>query len=150
MQLLIPPPIVGLLCGAAMWGLDEVFPSNAIDFAARIYVVLACVVVGVAIEGLSVVKFLRAKTTVTPLNPNKTSALVITGLYRISRNPMYLGMLALLTGWALWLANPLAVLVLPIFVAYITWFQIRPEEAALTAKFGAEYEAYCRRVRRWL
>ncbi|MEN7342515.1 MAG: isoprenylcysteine carboxylmethyltransferase family protein [Pseudomonadota bacterium] len=150
MKLLIPPPIVGLVCGAAMWGLSRQFPSTAIDFSLRPWVALGLVMIGVLIEAISVYKFLKAKTTVTPLNPDKASSLVVSGLYRYSRNPMYLGMFALLTGWALWLANPLSVLVLPIFVGYLTWFQIKPEEEALAAKFGAEYSAYCQRVRRWL
>ena len=102
------------------------------------------------IEAVSVFAFLRARTTVTPLKPEKASTLVVSGLYRVSRNPMYLGMLILLIGWTLWLGNPASLLLLPVFVIYVTVFQIKPEEAALSEKFGSDFDAYRRRVRRWL
>lgn len=94
--------------------------------------------------------FLRSSTTVTSVKPQKASTLVVGGLYRVSHNPMYLGMLILLIGWALWLGNPASLLLLPMFVIYLTVFQIKPEEAALSEKFGVDHDAYRRRVRRWL
>jgi protein-S-isoprenylcysteine O-methyltransferase Ste14 len=63
---------------------------------------------------------------------------------------MYLGFLLLLAAWAVWLTHPLALLTVPVFVGYMNRFQIRPEEAALTARFGEEFIAYTRRVRRWV
>jgi protein-S-isoprenylcysteine O-methyltransferase Ste14 len=63
---------------------------------------------------------------------------------------MYLGLLLLLTAWAIWLSNPVALIFLPVFMLYMTLFQIRPEEKALLDKFGSEYLAYMRSVRRWL
>lgn len=84
------------------------------------------------------------------MHPDKASALVITGVFRVTRNPMYLGLLLFLIGWAILLAHPVAALVVPAFVAYIDRFQIRPEEAALTDRFGARYKEYARTVRRWL
>ena len=133
-----------------MWGLTKAFAGLAIDASLLRWSAIVVMGVGVLIEAVSVLAFLRARTTVTPLKPEKASTLVVGGLYRASRNPMYLGMLILLIGWALWLGNPASLLLLPMFVIYLTVFQIKPEEAALAEKFGADYDAYCRRVRRWI
>jgi protein-S-isoprenylcysteine O-methyltransferase Ste14 len=96
-----------------------------------------------------VVTFRKAKTTVNPLKPH-ASSLVTWGVYAISRNPMYLGGLIMLLGWAIFLPNALAFVFLPIYVLYINWFQIAPEERALTSLFGQTYVAYQMRARRWL
>jgi protein-S-isoprenylcysteine O-methyltransferase Ste14 len=82
--------------------------------------------------------------------PHESSALVTDGLYRFSRNPIYVADALVLVAVALLVANALALLVLPLFVAYLDRFQIRPEERALRERFGAQFEAYCREVRRWL
>ncbi len=150
MKLIIPPPLVGLLTAAGMWGLAKTFPGLAIDAPPLRWSAILVMGVGVMIEAVSVLAFLLARTTVTPLKPEKASTLVVSGLYRVSRNPMYLGMAILLTGWALWRGNPAALILLPVFVVYLTIFQIKPEEAALLEKFGPSYEAYRRRVRRWI
>ena len=76
--------------------------------------------------------------------------MVTDGIYRYSRNPMYLGMALLLAAWALWLGNAAAWLGIVLFVALINRYQIRPEERILAAKFGDDYHSYCRRTRRWL
>ena len=72
------------------------------------------------------------------------------GIYRFTRNPMYLGQLLQLVAWAFWLENLLAFAVLPAYIAYLTRFQIIPEERILSARFGASYAAYQQRVRRWV
>ena len=95
-------------------------------------------------------RFRRQNTTMNPTRPDATSALLVAGIYRLSRNPMYLGALLVLAGWAIHLSHPLAFLFLPVFVAYMNRFQIAPEERLLAAKFGADYEAYKCTVRRWL
>ncbi len=150
MKLVIPPPLIGLLTGAGMWGLARMLPDLTVEASLLRWCALAVMAVGVLIEAVSVLAFLRARTTVTPLKPEKASTLVVSGLYHVSRNPMYLGMLILLMGWALWLANPAALMLPPVFVIYLTLFQIKPEEAALSEKFGSDYEAYRGRVRRWI
>ena len=91
-----------------------------------------------------------AATTVDPRDPGKATRLVAGGVYRLSRNPMYLGLLCTMTAWAVYLGSPWSLLILPIYVWYITRFQILPEEAALHRLFGASYVAYCARVRRWI
>jgi protein-S-isoprenylcysteine O-methyltransferase Ste14 len=94
--------------------------------------------------------FRRQRTTINPLHPEKTSSLVTGGIYRISRNPMYVGMALLLLAWAVYLESPAALLGIGAFIAYITRFQIIPEESLLSRHFGAEFENYRQRVRRWL
>ena len=102
------------------------------------------------ITGVSgVVTFRNAKTTVNPLKPH-ASSLVTWGVYAISRNPMYLGGLIMLLGWAVFLSNPLAFLFLPVYVLYLNRFQIAPEERVLMSLFGETYAAYQVRARRWL
>ena len=99
---------------------------------------------------IAIGQFIKAKTTINPMKPDATEKLVIKGLYRISRNPMYLGVLLLLLAWAAYLHNVLSLAPPLLFVLTMTLFQIKPEEKALHQKFGADYEAYCRRVRRWI
>ena len=85
-----------------------------------------------------------------PIKPDTASSLVSSGVYRFTRNPMYLGLSVTLLGWAMFLSNPLALLAVPLFVLYINRFQINPEERVLSSLFGAGYAAYKEKVRRWL
>ena len=84
------------------------------------------------------------------MKPSNTNTLVTDGLYRYTRNPMYLGMLLLLSAYALWLGNPVAVVPLIMFVWYISRFQIMPEELALKKIFGQQFDEYTSSVRRWI
>jgi protein-S-isoprenylcysteine O-methyltransferase Ste14 len=88
-------------------------------------------------------------TTTNPLKPEAASALVRGGVFELSRNPMYLGSLLVLTGWGLWLGSPSNILVAVLYGVLIAELQIKPEELALTGLFGQEYADYCREVRRW-
>ncbi|GAB3104640.1 hypothetical protein GCM10027081_35450 [Cupriavidus yeoncheonensis] len=96
------------------------------------------------------VSFLRAKTTMNPVRPDTASLLVTDGVFRFTRNPMYLSLLLYLLAWAVYLSNWLALLLLPLFVLYINRFQIAPEERMLSSLFDAQYVAYKGKVRRWL
>ncbi len=150
MKPIIPPPILALGAAAAMWGVALWSSAPPIDFPGRASLAIAVAVAGLLIDLVSVAAFLRAKTTVNPLAPARSSALVATGLYRFSRNPMYLGMALMLLGWAIWLGQPLTLVFAAAFAILIEVLQIRPEEAALEEKFGDDYRAYKKRVRRWL
>ena len=110
----------------------------------------ALIATGFAVAVSGILRFRRHRTTANPMSPDAASAIVTDGIYRITRNPMYLGFALALTGWALALAHALAALVVPVFVAYITRFQIMPEERALASKFGPAYLEYLTRVRRWI
>ena len=84
------------------------------------------------------------------MTPGLATSIVTTGVYRLSRNPMYVGFLLMLAAWGVFLANVLSVLLLPLFVVYLNRFQIISEENALLAKFGDDYARYLRSVRRWV
>lgn len=150
LELKVPPPVVTLAVGVLMWCVARRLP--ALDFALPLRAALASafVLAGLALMGACAWQFRRAGTTVNPMKPAKASALVDTGLYRLSRNPIYLGDALILVGWGLWLANFASLAAIALLVAYLNRFQIGPEERALRAAFGAEYDAYRARVRRWI
>jgi protein-S-isoprenylcysteine O-methyltransferase Ste14 len=150
LELKVPPPIVALFIGTLMWLTARSVPLLAYSLPARHWIAGCVFVVGLAVSTLGVVSFRRAGTTVNPMQPHKASALVTSGIFRYSRNPMYLGLLIALFGWALFLANAVAVLFLPALVLYLNRFQIVPEENALAAAFDTAFSTYRARVRRWL
>ena len=130
-ELKVPPSGLVLAFAIGMWLVSVYGPSLMLTVPWRVAVVALLVVVGIAISLAGVLEFRRAKTTVNPLTPETTTAMVTSGVYRFSRNPMYLGFLLVLTGWAVFLAHALAFLFLPFFVVYMNRFQITPEERAL-------------------
>ncbi len=146
----IPPPIIGVITGLAIWLLDNLAPDLSVAFFGQTAVAVLVAGLGLALDLTALGFFRRDGTTIDPRDPDKTSSLVVGGPYRISRNPMYLGLLLILLGWALFLGNPLGLVVLAAFVCFITIYQIKAEEAALRAKFGTDFEAYCKSVRRWI
>lgn len=154
MKPIIPPPVIGLVFAIAMWmlakGAADLTGSYTVILPGQAWAAALIAGAGLAIDLASIAAFFRRKTTVNPLTPSKTNALVIDGFYRFSRNPMYLGILMILTGWTLWLGNILNIVLLGLFIWVINELQIKPEEKALREKFGADYEAYCKRVRRWI
>lgn len=133
-----------------MWAAARATLRLEVDLPASAGVAIALAVVGTALAVAGMLEFRRARTTVNPLNPDSTSALVVKGVYRISRNPMYLGLAIVLLGVAVYLSHPLAPLGIVLFVAYITRFQIIPEERALRALFPGDFKEYADQVRRWL
>ncbi|MBC8109205.1 MAG: isoprenylcysteine carboxylmethyltransferase family protein [Anaerolineae bacterium] len=150
LNLKIPPPVVTLLTGAATWLISRVTRDFTIAIpASRVLAgLLAALGVATAISG--VVALRRAQTTINPMKPESTTSLADLGAYRFTRNPMYLGLLLVLTAWAVLLSNPFALLGPVAFVLYMNRFQIAPEEEALTTLFGEKYNEYKARVRRWV
>ena len=145
----VPPPAIMLVMALVMWLIARAAPSLHFEIPAHNWLALVLVSVGFVTGILGVVTFRKAKTTVNPLKPH-ASSLVTWGVYAISRNPMYLGGLIMLLGWAIFLSNALAFLFLPVYVLYLNRFQIAPEERVLTSLFGETYVAYQARARRWL
>ncbi|WP_152222949.1 isoprenylcysteine carboxylmethyltransferase family protein [Pseudomonas sp. SCB32] len=142
----IPPPLVAVLLGTLMW-----LPARPLPpFGGRLWLALLVLLAGIAACLAGVLSFRRARTTVNPMKPETASALVVAGIYRHTRNPMYLGFALVLLAWSIALACLPAVLGVIAFVLYINRFQIAPEEQALRRRFGANFDAYCRRVRRWV
>lgn len=150
LELRIPPLLVVIVFAAAMYGLAHLMPSLSFAFPLAFAFSLVLAAIGMLITLAGAIAFWRHRTTVNPLRPSTASFVVTHGIYRISRNPMYLGFLLVLIAWALQLSNVASALLLPAFIAYITQFQIKPEERALLDKFGAEFAHYVVRVRRWL
>ena len=146
----IPPPQVGLLVAVAMWFLAGVSLRFPIAFPIRLALALVWALVGLGIAASAAAAFRRAQTTVNPLTPDAASSLVVLGIFRHTRNPMYLGLASVLIGWAIYLAAPMTLLGPLLFAAYITRFQIIPEEQALAQNFGQAFDDYRARVRRWI
>jgi protein-S-isoprenylcysteine O-methyltransferase Ste14 len=145
LELALPPPVVMALAALLMWAL----PGPAFDvpaWPAAVVLFAASLAIGIG----AFLQFRKARTTINPMKPRETSALVTNGFFAWSRNPIYVADALALVGIALLLANPVALVLVALFVAYIDRFQIRPEERALRARFAGEYENYCRKVRRWL
>ena len=145
-----PPVAQFLVVAAGMWLIAKYVPALSADMPGRkiLVVLFFCLSALVAIPAIA--GFRSAGTTVDPRYPDKASRLVVGGVYRYSRNPMYLGLLLLLIAWAVYLSNLLALAGLPAFVLGMNRLQIRPEEEAMAARFGDEYRAYRESVRRWI
>jgi protein-S-isoprenylcysteine O-methyltransferase Ste14 len=141
---------VVIVVGLSMWIASTLTPALTVAIPWRTALAITSSVTGLAVGALAVVAFRGARTTVNPLEPTEASAMVTSGVYRLSRNPMYLGLLLVLGGWAIVLSNLLAFALLPAFVAYMNRFQIAPEERALLSRFGTEFTAYKESVRMWL
>ena len=146
----IPPLLLVLIVGAAMWGISTLDSSVPLDDIVRRVAAGVIFLVGTLFPVAGVVAFRRAKTTVDPRTPEASSALVSSGIYRYSRNPMYVGFAFWLLAWGVFLGYGWGLLGVVFFVLYMNRFQIAPEERALRTLFGDEFRAYEQRVRRWL
>jgi protein-S-isoprenylcysteine O-methyltransferase Ste14 len=146
----IPPPLVFLLVAAAMGAIAWLTPATPIDTGLRFAAAALLALSALAVAALAITAFGRANTTVNPVDIAAASTLVTGGVFGYTRNPMYFALTALLLAWAIWLAAPVALLGPAAFAAFITRFQIIPEERVLREKFGGAYADYMKRVRRWL
>jgi protein-S-isoprenylcysteine O-methyltransferase Ste14 len=148
LELKVPPLALVFLFGALMW-LASANSAFTIALPWRSAFAFIFYAIGSAIVLAGVLTFRRMKTTVNPLTPEATTTMVTSGIYRFTRNPMYLGFLLILVGWAINLSHLLAFAFLPLFVWYMNRFQIHPEERALSTKFSEAFTRYKRSVRRW-
>lgn len=146
----IPPPIILLLSGIAAWFVAKSDYAFTVDVPYALALAVIFAAVGIYVAGTAIRRFNSAETTVNPLRPHEASSLVDAGIFSRTRNPMYLGLLLVLSGWVIWLQSFGNLLVLVLFVLYINELQIKPEEAALRKLFGQAYVDYCKRVRRWV
>lgn len=150
LELKIPPPVWFVIAVGLAYGIDWLAPWARIQVGGLPQVGVLVAVISVLFAMAGIRAFRRHKTTIHPMDPTKTSALVMEGPYRLTRNPMYLGLVGVLLATACALQNPLAILVIPAFIWVITRVQIIPEERALAAAFGEAFDAYASRVPRWL
>lgn len=150
LELKVPPVLVTFLFAAAMAGAAWLTPGLSFALPAKGIIALALAGLGAGLAIAGVVAFRGQRTTVDPRTPDAATSVVAGGVYGVTRNPMYVGMLLALAGWALWLANAAAIVLVVPFPIYLTRFQIVPEERALIEKFGSGYAQYRERVRRWM
>ena len=144
----IPPPIVTLISGLAIYFSRNFFPAHhgvILDFLSLLFLISGIILIRTAF-----VSFKNHQTTINPINLTKTSSLVNTGIFKYTRNPMYLGMVFILLSIALKFNLYGGLIVLLLFFSFITKFQIIPEEKAMEKLFGKEYKNYKKTTRRWL
>ncbi|SUT89549.1 methyltransferase family protein [Actinobacillus lignieresii] len=145
MELKLPPPLLFILSAILIYFL----PQAEVYFIPKAFGYLFLLLS--AIVGLmSVYAFFKEKTAFTPLDPTQTNKLVVQGIYRVSRNPMYLSLVLALMAWGIWLNSYFAILVIAGFMWYVDRFQIIPEERVLVQKFGKDFTDYQTKVRKWL
>lgn len=144
----IPPPIVTLFFGVCIYLSQELFP----EFNFEYFTILSYVsyFAGLSILILAVLLFRKQNTTVNPIKIDNASSLVTSGVFKFSRNPMYLGMVMILFGFALMFNLVGGILFVLLFMIYITKFQIRPEEEVMERLFGEDFIKYKHKVRMWL
>ena len=150
LELKIPPVLQVIILAGLMWALASLLPGLGFAFPGSLFLALGLVTAGVVFAVLGVLAFRSVGTTVDPRVPEQSASLVVSGVYRISRNPMYVGFLLILAGWGAFLGNIASLLLLPVFVLYMNRFQIVPEERYMREKFADSYRQYERAVRRWL
>lgn len=149
LELKVPPLLLVCICLILMWWLGGGVTHSAIPMIARIFILFSISVLAIVVCLLGVWEFKLKKTTINLISPKSSHHLVQTGIYKYSRNPMYLSFVLFLTAFAVFLSSVYATVV-PIFIGYITMFQIKPEEAVLRQLFGNDYREYAEKARRWL
>ncbi|MGP5337453.1 methyltransferase family protein [Psychrobacter maritimus] len=150
LALKVPPVAQVIITAAAMYGVSKMVPALTFSLNGSTGLAVGLGVMGMSLGVMGVTQFRKAQTTPNPQALEKVSSLVTSGIYRYSRNPMYLGLVLILLGWAFYLSHFLAFVLLPVFILYMTRFQIQPEEQMMARKFGKTYQAYLNKVRRWI
>ena len=135
---------------ALMFVIDALNIVRSYSFQSGLVISIAISCFGLLIIIVGAHAFKKAQTTVNPINPEKTTKLVITGVYNYSRNPMYVGFFAWLISAVIFIGNPVNLLLLPLYVFLVNKLYIDPEEKALDKLFGHEYAEYKNKVRRWV
>jgi len=144
----IPPPLITMFCILIIFLSKSIFPSFVFSYKLQLGIFVSTI--GFLLLIISIKSFIDNKTTINPLNLKKSTYLVTSGVFRFSRNPMYLGMLLFLLGTAI-ILNIIGGLIISIlFIFYMNFFQIIPEEKALQNLFGKNYRNYRKTVRRWI
>lgn len=149
MKLKVPPILIFFAFAVIMYVVAKFLPIGSFNFFGRKYLVIGLLVIASIVVFISLLQFYIKKTTVNPTKIENASNLVTSGIYRYSRNPMYLGMLLVLLALGVWLGNAFNSLIAAGFVSYMNRFQIIPEEEVLLKIFGKAYSQYYTLVRRW-
>ena len=144
----IPPPLVAVTFGFLINYTKDIFPK--IEIRNEIIFGSFMIIIGLIIILSAIILFKKYQTTITPLNPYKATKLITDGIYKFSRNPMYLGLLLMLVGISIILNLTGGFLFILLFIFYINLFQIIPEENAMVDLFKDEFTEYKKNVRRWI
>ena len=150
LALKVPPVAQVIITAAAMYGVSKMVPALTFSLNGSTALAVGLGVMGLSLGIMGVTQFRIAQTTPNPQALEQVSSLVTSGIYQYSRNPMYVGLVLILLGWAFYLSHLLAFVLLPIFILYMTRFQIQPEERMMARKFGKTYQDYLNKVRRWI
>lgn len=150
LELRIPPLAMFIIFAVMIWVVGAYLPAGNVALPGRRVVAAITFLLGWGVVSAGVFEFRRRKTTMSPFSPERTASVVSSGIYRWSRNPMYLGMALALFGIAAWCSSLPGFAVVLLFCLYLTRFQIQPEERMLLKLFGAEYAEYMAQVRRWI
>ena len=150
LALKVPPVAQVIITAAAMYGVSKMVPALTFSLNGSTALAVGLGVMGLSLGIMGVTQFRIAQTTPNPQALEQVSSLVTSGVYQYSRNPMYVGLVLILLGWAFYLSHFLAFVLLPIFILYMTRFQIQPEERMMAQKFGKTYQDYLNKVRRWI
>ena len=150
MRTLIPPPCYAILTAGVMWLIDRYTPQLRFGGAPWIIAGWSLTTVGIGMPLAAIIIFSQSRTTINPVHPERARQLVVSGPFGVSRNPMYLGLVFSLAGWAVLLGSPICLLLVWAFARLLVVVQIVPEEMALSEKFGNAYHQYKRQVNRWI
>jgi len=150
LELKIPPVLVTVFFGLSMWLVTLLLPPTMLSGPYRLAASIVLLAAGAFFSLSGVLSFKRAGTTVNPITPGASAVLVTSGIYKKTRNPMYVGFLFFLLAWGLFLSNGFALLLSLFSILYMNRFQVRPEEKVLALLFGEAFLAYQNSVRRWL
>ena len=151
MKIKIPPPLVALIVMLLTFLSRDYLDIFYLHPHLQRTLFLLFLVIGVSVIFLATRQFKISKTTVNPLKPETASSLVTSGIFRRTRNPMYLGLTSLLISFSIYFSSVFGIIIyLPLFISYITIFQIIPEEDAMNKLFSNDYKSYCLKVRRWI
>lgn len=149
-SLKIPPPLQAAVAALLMWLIARGIGNTESYSAWQALLVVIVLATGIGISAFALMIFTKLETTIDPRKPEQAADLVMVGIYRYIRNPMYLGLVLVLVAWNIHLNSLFSFVILPLFVWYITSYQIIPEEQALLEKFGDTYKSYMANTHRWI
>jgi protein-S-isoprenylcysteine O-methyltransferase Ste14 len=150
MKLKLPPGLIMIFFVAIMLILEKYIPIGMLDFNGHHIVGQVLSGVGVLIGVLGLWEFYKASTTIDPHSAKRVSTIVTSGIYQFSRNPMYVALVCITISVGFYLGDLLTLSVVPVFILYLHYLQIIPEEEALEEKFGDKFREYKSEVRRWI
>jgi protein-S-isoprenylcysteine O-methyltransferase Ste14 len=150
LELKVIPPIQLVIGASLMFALADYFPQYSFTLAFSFPIIIFILALASIIGSLALYDLRKHQTTFHPHTPEKTRKVVDSGIYAYSRNPMYLALVLVLFTLAIYLKNFTCFAVMPLFIWYITRYQIKPEEEMLNKLFSTDYQFYSQKVRRWL